>query len=132
MAAITVDPKVVRPVNWNHVQQKSNPTAAALERGTVVNEDTNGKWAAGHGGTTKRTYILLHKTVSANVAVTAVGGPGAIIYLGDNLPAIGSPVYATAAGGYDDVVTGNQRIGEVVAGQARPFGSAPKKLLRMD
>lgn len=132
MAAITVDPKVVRPVNWDHVQQKTNPTAAALERGTVVNENADGKWAAGHGGGTKQSYFLLHKTLTANVAVTGVGGPGAVMYVGENLPAPGSVVYATAAGGLDDAATGNQRIGVVIAGQARPFGQAPKRLLQLD
>lgn len=132
MAAITVDPKVVRVARADSEHYEHGVTGAALERGTVVVKDSTGRWVAGNGGGTVKPGILLHKSLSANIPVTAVKGEGAIVEVGDGLPAVGAKVYATAAGGYDDLTTSNQVLGTVISVGGQEFGGTPKKLLRLD
>lgn len=131
MAAISVTASVVRAARADSENYIHGPSNAALTRGTVVVKNSSGKWVAGNGGGTLRPAILLHTVSSGNIGVTAVQGPNALVEVGDNLPAIGSSVYATAAGALDDSATSNQKIGEVdsVGGQA--FGASAKKVLRL-
>jgi hypothetical protein len=131
VAAISVTPAKVRYARAESSHFRHAPSNAALTRGTVVVLNSSGKWIAGNGGGTQQPYVLLHTVSSANVGVTAVGGPGAILEVGDSLPAIGASVYATAAGGLDDNATGTQKIGEVISVGGQAFGDAAKKLLQL-
>lgn len=130
MAAISVTASVVRVARADGNNYVHAPANADLTRGTVVVQNSSGKWVAGNGGGTLKPHILLH-TVKANYAATAVGGDGAILDVGDGLPAVGSEVFATTAGGLDTVTTSNQKIGEVISVQGQAFGDSAKKLLRL-
>lgn len=131
MAAISVTASVVRPVVFSQDQLVHAPSNAALTRGTVVVQNSSGKWVAGNGGGTQRPSIVLHTVSSANIGVTAINGPGAELDVGDGLPAVGQPVYATAAGALDDSTTSNQKIGEVISVHGEAFGDSAKKLLKL-
>jgi hypothetical protein len=93
--------------------------------------NSSGKWVAGNGGGTFRPAVLLHTVSSANIGATAVQGPGAILDVGDGLPAVGSSVYATTTGTLDDNATGTQKIGEVITVHGQEFGSTEKRLLQL-
>lgn len=127
-----MDPKVVRVARADSENYEHGVSGAATARGLVAVKDSTGRWVAGNGGGTVKPGILLHQTLSANIPVTAVKGEGAIVELGDNLPAVGAKVYATAAGGYDDNATGTQVLGTVISVGGQEFGGTPKKLLRLD
>lgn len=131
MAAISVTASVVRAARAESHHYRHAPTNAALTRGTVVVLNSSGKWVAGNGGGTQQPYVLLHTASSANIGASAVGGPGAILEVGDGLPAIGAEVFATAAGGLDTVTTSNQKIGEVISVGGQNFGDSAKKLLQL-
>ncbi len=130
MAAIPVDPAVVRPVRFDNHNLDTRPCNAAMLAGVIVVEGANGKWTPGNGGGVSKPGVLLHRAIAANYEVTALRGD-AFVEMGEGLQALafGTPVYATATGGLDDLATGNQRIGTVVAG----WGDYnPRKLLRLD
>jgi hypothetical protein len=132
VAAIAVTASKVRPARFESSHLRHAPTNAALTRGTCVVLNSSGKWVAGNGAGAQKPYILLHSASSANIGATAVGGQGAIVEVGDALPAIGASVYATAAGALDDAASGNQKIGEVISVGGQAFGDAAKKLLQLD
>lgn len=131
MAAITVTASVVRPARAESFHFRHAPSNAALTRGTTVVLNSSGKWVAGNGAGTQKPYILLHSVSSANIGVTAVGGEGAIVEVGDGLPAVGASVYATTTGTLDDNATGTQKIGEVISVGGQAFGDTAKKLLEL-
>lgn len=129
MAAITVTASKVRVARAESSHYRHAPSNAALTRGTVVNQNSSGNWVAGGGTGTQRPSVLLHTVSSAGIGATAVQGPGAILEVGDGLPAVGAFVYATATGTLDDSATSNQKIGEVISVRGEEFGGTAKKLL---
>lgn len=131
MAAISVTASTVRVARADSEHYRHAPSNAALTRGTVVVQNSSGKWVAGNGAGTQKPAILLHTVSSANIGVTAVQGTGAIVEVGDNLPAVGSSVYATSAGALDDSATSNQKVGEVISVGGQAFGGSAKKLLML-
>jgi hypothetical protein len=131
MAAISVTASTVRVARADGHHYRHAPSNAALTRGTVVVLNSSGKWVAGNGGGNTQPYVLLHTVSSANIGVTAVGGPGAVVEVGDNLPAVAASVYATSAGALDDSATSNQKIGEVISVGGQAFGASAKKLLQL-
>jgi predicted transcriptional regulator len=135
VAAITVDVARVRPVRFTNDDFDSAPAGvASLAAGTVVTKNPAagadaGKWIAGNGGTNGRQWILLRRVTFKNQEVTAQRA--GLVDIGAGLAAKneGDVVYSTPAGGLDDVVTSNKRIGVV----ALAFGeNPPSRLLALD
>lgn len=129
MAAITVDANAVKPVRFNNTNIDDAPLNAQHDPGTVLVQNTAGRFVSGNGGGTVRPGVLISRSTAGHGATRLIG-PGAELDIGTGLDGYvpGTAVYATAAGTLDDVATGNVKIGEVFS----VYGDkTPRRLLRL-